>query len=298
MAIWVCGEALIDKITSGGEVREIPGGGPANTAHALARLELASEFIGGLSTDSYGQMMREQFTAAGVGLQFTPTHELPTCTANVTIAADGGASYQFIIDGTATFAYDEKNLPTIEKEKVDAIYFGTLAAIVEPGASVLFEWMKKAVGKVPIIFDPNIRPTVMGDREKYQAAIARFLQIADVVKASTDDIGWLYPDMHEFEVAKSWLTHGVKLVVITRGENGLVGITNEHVIEVPGIEVDVVDTVGAGDTVGAILAEGIVTHGFERALTVELSHILHRAVQASALTCSRQGAQPPYKKEL
>ena len=298
MAIWVCGEALIDKITSGGEVREIPGGGPANTAHALARLELASEFIGGLSTDTYGQMMREQFTAAGVGLQFTPTHELPTCTANVTIAADGGASYQFIIDGTATFAYDEKNLPMIEKEKVDAIYFGTLAAIVEPGASVLFEWMKKAAGKVPIIFDPNIRPTVLGDREKYQASVARFLQIADVVKASSDDISWLYPDLHEFEVAKSWLNHGVKLVVITRGENGLVGITNEHVIEVPGIEVDVVDTVGAGDTVGAILAEGIVTHGFERALTVELSHILHRAVVASAITCSRQGAQPPYKKEL
>jgi fructokinase len=246
--------------------------------------------------------MREQFTASGVGLKFTPTHELPTCTANVTIASDGSASYIFIIDNTATFAYDEKHLPSIEeelaKEEVDAIYFGTLAAIVEPGASVLFNWMKLAVGKVPIIFDPNIRPTVLGDREKYQASVARFLQIADVVKASSDDIGWLYPDMHEFEVAKSWLDHGVKLVVITRGENGLVGITAEHVIEVPGIEVEVVDTVGAGDTVGAILAEGIVTHGFERALTVELSHILHRAVQASALTCSRQGAQPPYKKEL
>ena len=302
MAIWVCGEALIDKITSGGEVREIPGGGPANTAHALARLDLASEFIGGLSTDSYGQLMREQFTAAGVGLKFTPTHELPTCTANVTIASDGSASYIFVIDNTATFAYDEKHLPSIAEEvanqNVEAIYFGTLAAIVEPGASVLFQWMKKAAGKVPIIFDPNIRPTVLGDRERYQASVARFLQIADVVKASSDDIGWLYPDMHEFEVAKSWLDHGVKLVVITRGENGLVGITAEHVIEVPGIEVEVVDTVGAGDTVGAILAEGIVTHGFDRALTVELSHILHRAVQASALTCSRQGAQPPYKKEL
>jgi fructokinase len=247
MAIWVCGEALIDKITSGGEVREIPGGGPANTAHALARLDLASEFIGGLSTDSYGQLMREQFTAAGVGLKFTPTHELPTCTANVTIASDGRASYIFVIDNTATFAYDEKHLPSIVEEvvnhNVEAIYFGTLATIVEPGASVLFNWMKLAVGKVPIIFDPNIRPSVLGDREKYQASVARFLQIADVVKASSDDIGWLYPDMHEFEVAKSWLAHGVKLVVITRGENGLVGITNEHMIEVPGIEVDVVDTV-------------------------------------------------------
>jgi len=298
MAIWVCGEALIDKITSGGQLREIPGGGPANTAHALARLDVASEFIGGLSSDAYGQMMREQFTAAGVGLRFTPTHELPTCTANVTIAADGGASYQFIIDGTATFAYDEKVLPSINQEEVDAIYFGTLAAIVEPGASVLFNWMKRAVGKVPIIFDPNIRPTVLGDRERYQGAVARFLQIADIVKASTEDIAWLYPEMHEFEVAKSWLAQGVKLVVITRGEKGLVGITTEHVIEVPGIEVDVVDTVGAGDTVGAILAEGILTHGLERALAAELSHILHRAVQASAITCSRQGAQPPYKKEL
>ena len=298
MAIWVCGEALIDKITTGGQLREIPGGGPANTAHALARLAVASEFIGGLSSDSYGQMMREQFTAAGVGLRFTPTHELPTCTANVTIAADGSASYQFVIDGTATFAYAEANLPEVEQEAVEAIYFGTLATIVEPGASVLFEWMKKAVGKVPIIFDPNIRPTVLGDRERYQSAVARFLQISDVVKASTDDIGWLYPEMNEFEVAKSWLEHGVKLVVITRGENGLVGITAEHIIEVPGIKVDVVDTVGAGDTVGAIIAEGIVHHGLERVLTSELSHILHRAVQASAITCSRQGAQPPYKKEL
>lgn len=302
MAIWVCGEALIDRITSDGQVMEIPGGGPANTAHALARLELESEFIGGLSSDRYGQMMRAEFVAAGVGLHFTPTHELPTCTANVTIAPDGSASYQFLIDGTATFAYDKNNLPEIdlavEKKKVDAIYFGTLAAIVEPGATTLFEWMKRAAGKVPIIFDPNIRPSVLSDRVQYQAAVARFLQIADVVKASTDDIAWLYPDMHEFEVAKSWLEHGVKLVVITRGERGLVGITAEHVIEVPGVEVDVIDTVGAGDTVGAILAEGIITHGFEKALTAELSHILHRAVAASAITCSRQGAQPPRRSEL
>jgi fructokinase len=298
MAIWVCGEALIDKISSGGTVREIPGGGPANTAHALARLAIENEFIGGLSNDAYGQMMREQFTSAGVGLRFTPTHDLPTCTANVTIAADGSASYRFLIDGTATFAYAQENLPQVEKENVDAIYFGTLATIVEPGASVLFQWLKNAVGKVPIIFDPNIRPSVLGDREKYQGAVARFLQISDVVKASTDDIGWLYPEMHEFEVAKSWLEHGVRLVVITRGENGLVGITAEHMVEVPGIKVDVVDTVGAGDTVGAIIAEGILRHGFDRALTQELSHILHRAVQASAITCSRQGAQPPYRNEL
>ena len=215
MAIWVCGEALIDRITSDGQVKEIPGGGPANTAHALARLELESEFIGGLSSDRYGEMMRAEFVAAGVGLHFTPTHELPTCTANVTIAPDGSASYQFLIDGTATFAYDKKDLPEIdlavEKKKVDAIYFGTLAAIVEPGATTLFEWMKRAVGKVPIIFDPNIRPSVLSDRVQYQAAVARFLQIADVVKASTDDIEWLYPEMHEFEVAKSWLEHGVKI---------------------------------------------------------------------------------------
>lgn len=298
MAIWVCGEALIDKISSGGQVREIPGGGPANTAHALARLAVKNEFIGGLSNDTYGKRMREEFIAAGVGLRFTPTHDLPTCTANVTIAADGSASYRFLIDGTATFAYDKKNLPDVAAEEVDAIYFGTLATIVEPGASVLFEWMKGAAGKVPIIFDPNIRPSVLGDRNRYQAAVARFLQISDVVKASTDDINWLYPDKNEFEVAKSWLEHDVKLVVITRGEQGLVGITSEHMIEVPGIAVDVVDTVGAGDTVGAILAEGIVTHGFERALTAELSHILHRAVQASAITCSRQGAQPPYRNEI
>lgn len=298
MAIWVCGEALIDKITRDGKMREIPGGGPANTAHALSRLAIENEFIGGLSSDTYGQMMREQFVAAGVGLRFTPTYDLPTCTADVTVAADGSASYQFLIDGTATFAYQKENLPDIASEEVDGIYFGTLATIVEPGATVLFEWMKSAAGKVPIIFDPNIRPSVLSDRDRYQSAVTRYIQISDVVKASTDDIGWLYPEKHEFEVAKSWLAHGVQLVVITRGENGLVGITAEHMIEVPGVKVEVVDTVGAGDTVGAILAEGIVRHGLPRVLHEELSHILHRAVQASAITCSRQGAQPPYRNEL
>ena len=114
MAVWVCGEALIDLIpvAPGSDQRQvIPGGGPANTAHALARLDIPTEFIGGLSDDQYGQRMRSEFIAGRVGLTFTPEQQLPTCLAIVSIDLDGGATYQFKIDGTATFAFSTENLP-------------------------------------------------------------------------------------------------------------------------------------------------------------------------------------------
>lgn len=147
MAVWVCGEALIDLIPvePGSEQRiAIPGGGPANTAHALARLEIATEFIGGLSDDQYGQRMRAEFIAGRVGLTFTPEHQIPTCLAIVSIALDGGATYKFKIDGTATFAFATENLPDPKVMKPDAIYIGTLATIIEPGASILKDWVLKA----------------------------------------------------------------------------------------------------------------------------------------------------------
>ena len=301
MAVWVCGEALIDLIPvrPGSDQRQaIPGGGPANTAHALARLDIPTEFIGGLSDDQYGQRMRSEFIAGRVGLTFTPEHQLPTCLAIVSIDLDGGATYEFKIDGTATFAFTTENLPDPKVIQPDAIYIGTLATIIEPGASILKDWIIQAKDYAPIIYDPNIRSSVISDRSRYQEVVKEWVALSNVVKASEDDLAWLYPETDPLEIARSWVSIGVQLVVITKGENGIVGVTKNQEVSIPGVKVDVIDTVGAGDTVGAVLVEALVEFGLEKLTSELLSHTLHRAALAAAITCSRAGANPPTKAEL
>ena len=301
MAVWVCGEALIDLIPvrPGSDQRQaIPGGGPANTAHALARLDIPTEFIGGLSDDQYGQRMRSEFIAGRVGLTFTPEHQLPTCLAIVSIDVDGGATYEFKIDGTATFAFTAENLPDPKVIQPDAIYIGTLATIIEPGASILKDWIIQAQDYAPIIYDPNIRSSVISDRSRYQEVVKEWVALSNVVKASEDDLAWLYPETDPLEIARSWVSSGVQLVVITKGENGIVGVTENQEVSIPGVKVEVIDSVGAGDTVGAVLVEALVEFGLEKLTRDLLSHTLHRAALAAAITCSRAGANPPTKAEL
>jgi fructokinase len=301
MAVWVCGEALIDLIpvTPGSDQRQvIPGGGPANTAHALARLEIPTEFIGGLSDDQYGQRMRSEFIAGRVGLTFTPEHQLPTCLAIVSIDLDGGATYEFKIDGTATFAFATENLPDPKLVNPEAIYIGTLATIIEPGASILKDWIIQAKDYAPIIYDPNIRSSVISDRSRYQEVVKNWVVLSNVVKASEDDLAWLYPDTDPLKIARSWVSQGVQLVVVTKGENGIVGVTENQEVSIPGVKVEVIDTVGAGDTVGAVLVEALIEFGLEKLTSELLSHTLHRAALAAAITCSRAGANPPTKAEL
>ena len=301
MAVWVCGEALIDliPIRPGSDQRQvIPGGGPANTAHALARLDIPTEFIGGLSDDQYGKQMRAEFMAGRVGLTFTPEHQLPTCLAIVSIDLDGGATYEFKIDGTATFAFSTENLPDPKLIMPEAIYIGTLATIIEPGASILKDWVLEAKDYAPIIYDPNIRSSVISDRSRYQEVVKEWVALSNVVKASEDDLAWLYPETDPLEIARSWFSIGVQLVVITKGENGIVGVTKNQEVSIPGVKVDVIDTVGAGDIVGAVLVEALVEFGLEMLTSDLLSLTLHRAALAAAITCSRAGANPPTKAEL
>ena len=301
MAVWVCGEALIDLIPvrPGSDQRQaIPGGGPANTAHALARLDIPTEFIGGLSDDQYGQRMRSEFVAGRVGLTFTREHHLPTCLAIVSIDLDGGATYEFKIDGTATFAFTTENLPDPKVIQPDAIYIGTLATIIEPGASILKDWIIQAQDYAPIIYDPNIRSSVISDRSRYQEVVKEWVALSNVVKASEDDLAWLYPETDPLEIARRWVSIGVQLVVITKGENGIVGVTENQEVSIPGVKVEVIDSVGAGDTVGAVLVEALVEFGLEKLTSELLSHTLHRAALAAAITCSRAGANPPTKAEL
>ena len=298
MSIWVCGEVLIDLLPGNPERLAVVGGGPANTAKALARLGHDVEFIDGISTDAYGKSARAELLRDGVGLDLALTSDLPTCTATVSLSADGSASYEFLINGTATFAFDNSWLPDPERYKPEVLQIGTLVTIIEPSATVLYEWAVKVSEFAPIVFDPNIRPSVMPDLIKYRDEVEKWLKISSVVKFSEDDISALYPNEDPIGIAKACLEKGVQLVVITRGANGLVGITVDGVVEVPGIKVAVVDTVGAGDTVGAIIVEAIIQIGILNLSGSKLREVLHRAAVAAAITCSRAGAQPPRAFEL
>ena len=298
MSIWVCGEVLIDLLPGTPNRLAIVGGGPANTAKALSRLGHNVQFIDGISTDKYGQSARAELIRDGVGLDLTLTSDLPTCTATVSLSDDGSASYEFLIDGTATFAFDNSWLPDPERLKPEVLQIGTLVTIIEPGASVLYDWAVKVGEFAPIVFDPNIRPSVMPDLVKYRDEVEKWIKISSVVKFSEDDIAALYPNEDPIEIAKICLEKGVQLVVITRGADGLVGVTVDGVVEVPRVNVSVVDTVGAGDTVGAIIVEAVVQRGVLNLTGSNLKEVLHRAAVAAAITCSRAGAQPPRAFEL
>ena len=294
MSIWVCGEVLIDILPSG----PVVGGGPANTAKALARLDYDVDFIDGISTDSFGVIARKELERDKVGLGLCLTSDKPTCTATVTVDAQGGARYDFVIDGTATFDFNSQWLPDPERLKPSVLHIGTLVTIIEPSASVLYDWAVRVGEFAPIIFDPNIRPSVMGDRQKYSQAVEKWVGISSIVKVSDDDIAWLYPDESLDEVARRWIAGGVSCVVITRGAHGLIGYTEHGIEEVDGVKTVVVDTVGAGDTVGAIVVEGVIKHSVAGLVGQTLNAVLHKAAVAAAITCSRAGAQPPRTHEL
>lgn len=301
MSIWVCGEVLIDEIpVAPGSSERIAhvGGGPANTAKALARLGHEVFFIAGISSDSYGVLARQELLDDEVKLNLAKSSELPTARAIISIAKDGGASYQFELAGTATFDFTADWLPDPSRYQPQVLHIGTLATIVQPGADYLYDWALTVAEFAPIVFDPNIRPSVMGDRDLYEAAVEKWAAISSVIKVSDDDLAWLFPGQAIADIAKRWLNDGAALVVVTRGGDGITGFTADGAVEVPGAKVDVADTVGAGDTVGAIIVEAMVDKGI-LALTGEvLTATLARAAFAAGITCSRKGAEPPYKHEL
>jgi len=294
VSAWVCGEALIDIFGD----QQIVGGGPANTARALALLGQDTQFIGGISTDRHGDAVRSELVEAGVGIQYCTVGDSPTCTAAVTFNDHGSASYIFTIDGTITFDFDATWLPSPLTLKPSLLHIGSLATLIEPGASKLFDWAKIVSSIAPIVFDPNVRPLVLDNKVLYRASVERWLEISTIVKVSDDDLAWLYPDESLEQVGARWISAGVPLVVITRGAEGIIAMTATETVAVDGVKVDVIDTIGAGDTVGAIVSQALLDFGVENLHGDRLLEMLHCASVAAAITCSRIGAHPPTKSEL
>jgi len=296
--VWVCGEVLIDLIPDGVERKAVVGGGPANTAKALAKLGIETQFIDGISTDMYGQMALKQLHQDGVLLDYVKFSDKPTCLAIVSLNNAGGATYEFLIDGTATFDFTPEWLPNLLEVKPSLLHTGTLVTAIEPAASVLHAWASVVKNIAPIVFDPNIRPAVMADREEYVRQVERWIAISSAVKVSDDDIYWLYPGVDLDQVANKWLSMGPELIVVTFGDKGLTGYRKSEKVAVDAKKVVVADTVGAGDTVGAILVEAIIEDGLGKLTGDRLSVMLDRAAKAAAITVSRTGALPPSKDEI
>ena len=296
--IWVAGEVLIDLIPEGSERKPIVGGGPANTAKALSKLGIDTQFIDGISTDDYGQMAKAELVASGVKLDYVKYSNKPTCLAIVSLSESGSASYEFVIENTSTFDFTSDWLPNPQSERPSLLHIGTLASVIEPGASVLFEWAQSVANVAPIVFDPNIRPAVIGDREQYVMQVERWVSISSAIKVSDEDIKWLYPSLEIEQVVNNWLTKGPSLTVVTYGDKGLAGYRVGEKVRVDAVTVAVADTVGAGDTVGAILVEAIVKDGINTLSGVRLEMMLKRAAKAAAITVSRSGANPPTLKEI
>ena len=288
--IWVAGEALIDLVPDASMNRvAIVGGGPANTAKSLAHLGYTTHFIGGISTDLHGEAITEELKMYGVNLELAHYSELPTATASVTLDETGSAQYEFSLLNTATFNFQSSWLPHGSPR---VLHVGTLATIVEPGANELWTWARGL--KAPIVFDPNVRPSVMANRDLYRDYVEKWMLISSVVKMSEEDFVWLYPNLKS---GRDLLSFGPHFVVITHGERGLTAHHSTFSVSVPGVKVDVADTVGAGDTVGAIVVESIVNLGLEQTQS-QVVEVLHRAARAAAITCSRNGARPPSNHEL
>ena len=296
--VWVVGEVLIDLIPDGSDRKPIVGGGPANTAKALSKLGIDTQFIDGISYDEYGQMAKDELVASGVQLDYVKYSDKPTCLAIVSLSDSGSASYEFVIENTAAFDFNSTWLPNPKSERPALLHIGTLATVIEPGASVLFEWAQSVAKVAPIVFDPNIRPAVISDRDLYVMQVERWVSISSAVKVSDEDIKWLYPSVEIDQIVNNWLAKGPSLIVVTSGDKGIAGYRVGEKVSVDAIKVAVADTLGAGDTVGAILVEAIVKDGLDTLSGVRLEMMLKRAAKAAAITVSRSGANPPTLKEI
>ncbi|MGB3875090.1 MAG: carbohydrate kinase [Shinella zoogloeoides] len=305
--ILCCGEALIDMLprtTTLGEDAYAPyaGGAIFNTAIALGRLGVPAGFFTGLSDDMMGDILRKTLGESGVDYSYCATLSRPTTVAFVKLV-DGHATYAFYDENTAGRMITEAELPVLGAD-CEALHFGAISLIPEPCGSTYEALLAREHEKRVISLDPNIRPGFIRDKDAHMGRIRRMAAMSDIVKFSDEDLAWFGLEGDEDALARHWLHHGAKLVVVTRGAEGAVGYTADHKVTVPSERVTVVDTVGAGDTFDAgVLASLKMQNLLTKQQVAKLSEdqiarALALGAKAAAVTVSRAGANPPWAKEI
>jgi fructokinase len=303
-----CGDALIDfvpvKAADGREaVRPAVGGSCLNIAVGLARLGTATGFVGGISTDLFGRMIADHALASSVDLRYATRSEYHTTLAFVRIVA-GESRYAFYDAETASanWTYQRGSIPF---DTIDAVHVGSTTLVHDRGAEEVGGLIADAKATTTISFDPNCRPNLVQDRQAYRTRMSSFADSADIVRMSDVDFDYLFGKEAFATRAKSLLARGASLIVITRGTKGALAWHGRiEAIEVGAPGIDVVDTIGAGDSFQAALLFALQKLGrLERAKlqTIgadDLRRSLAFACKCAALTCTRPGADPPRYSEV
>ncbi|MFC5280941.1 carbohydrate kinase [Arcanobacterium canis] len=317
MSLLIIGEALIDVINRGGQITELPGGSPANVAIGVSRLGIPARLLTSFGQDERGQVLLDWLGADHVVVERAEAER--TATAAATIGEDGSSTYTFDL------SWDLSATP-VDLTRVHHVHTGSIGTFMEPGAGQVAQILNQAKsGKddpkaenladtgATISYDPNIRPALIDDMEATRARVRQIVAMADVVKCSDEDLGFLF----ETEVpnedaviayAKEFAASGPSLVAVTRGGEGVIAVNHAgDVVRVPAQKVEVVDTVGAGDSfMGALIyqleSRGLTGGRHREALRAlskdELQEIAEFAARVAAITCSRAGANPPRLDEL
>jgi fructokinase len=301
--IAVIGEALIDLVEHGDDEPRLarPGGGPYNVAIGLARLDHPVSFLGRISSDPLGGVLRRHAERSGVGLAHAVDTDDPSTVALVELDDAGSAQYRFGVAGTADFGWTDAELADVPDDFA-AVHFGSRATWLPPGAAAIARRMARfrAAG-VLVTYDPNVRPLLQPDRAAARAEIENAVPLADLVKTSEEDLDWLRPGEPVEDVAADWLRRGPRLIVVTRGAGGASAVTADGTLTRPPVPVEVVDTVGAGDAFMSGLLDALARRNLlSRAAlaAAPLADILDDAALVAAVTCSRAGSNPPRRADL
>lgn len=306
-----CGEALVDftAATACGERAfvALPGGSPCNVAVGIARLRTPAAFVGKLSTDYFGELLRAHLTASGVSMRWVARGEQPSALAFVIPRNRQGRNGQgregqahdfaFYGDDTADRNFTLADAPDAFSDEVAALHFGSYSLVLGKSDRAYAALMERECSRRVISLDPNVRPVLFSDRAEYRRRIERLAGFAHLVKASADDLEWLYPGEQPLEAAARWLRRGPSVVVVTLGADGAVAMTaGGRRAHSRGIAVDVADTVGAGDAFSAGMLAYLHNAGWLR--VGALAGITHHAIETglaranlnAARVCGQQGA--------
>lgn len=298
--VLVVGESLIDIVKSAkGSVDEYPGGSPMNVAIGLGRLGLEVDLHTGIGADERGNRIASHLRESNVRLTSASVDRDATSTSTATIGSTGAATY--------TFELSSELAPLEVDPEIDLVHAGSIGAVLEPGASVVRDIIAAAKKLASISFDPNIRPALMGSADEVRPIVEAMVRLSDIVKASDEDLRWLYPSAEPEATAARWALCGPAIVVITYGADGARGFAGLVSVVVPGPALRVWDTIGAGDSFMAGLIVAVSDRGLLGAANRprlaalsadELETIITFASSCAAITVTRPGADPPTRREL